>query len=116
MMRPAAIKYVLPLLVKVYNQTITDYFYFPEIIYAGPQKIERADFELLLSEGLISFTKFDSFGRYYQLSKRGQDLLHQHSTRQQRRKAPAVPLIQGCLYFNRFNNPHAKGARCLLFL
>jgi hypothetical protein len=60
---------VLRLLVKAYNCAITDYFYFPEVIYAGTQKVERTDFEFLLSEGLIQLSKFDSFGRYYRLHK-----------------------------------------------
>lgn len=115
-MRQPDNKYLLCLLVKTYNRAITDYYYFPEIIYAGAQKIERADFELLLSEGLISLSKFDSFGRYYRLSKKGDQLLQQYFIKPIKKKPVPVPLTQGCLYFSRFKNPHAKGAGCLLFL
>lgn len=109
-------RHLLSLLVKAYNQAITDYFYFPEVIYAGPQKIERADFEFLLSEKLIALFKFDSFGRYYRLSKKGDNLLRQLFAKRAKKRREAVPLTQGCLYFNRLKNGHAGGARCLLFL
>lgn len=115
-MRQPENKHLLSLLIKAYNQLITDYFYFPEIIYAGSQKIERTDFEVLLSENLISLSGFDSFGRYYRLSKKGDALLQQQLAKRVKRKASSMPLTQGCFYFNRFKNPHAKGARCLLFL
>ena len=108
--------HVLQLLVKVYNRTITDYYYFPEIIFAGAQKIERADFDFLLAEGYIHKQKFDSFGRYFVLSKKGETAMHhQLSLKHHRRKTTAVPLNQGCLYFSRQNIRQASGARCLLF-
>ena len=107
---------LLRLLVKVYNCTITDFFYFPEVIYAGAQKIERIEFDYLLSENLIALSKFDSFGRYYSLSKKGDHLLRQLQHKCTKRKTSAVPLTQGCFYFNRIKNPQASGARCLLFL
>ena len=109
-------KRVLALLVKVYNQSITDYFYFPDIIYAGNQKMERGDFDYLLAEGFIALSKFDSFGCYYALSKKGDHKLQRRYLRTAKKKTAPVPLIQGCLYFNRFKNPHLKDARCLLFL
>lgn len=116
-MRQPENKHLLSLLVKAYNQAITDYFYFPEVIYAGAQKIERADFETLLSEGLIQLSKYDSFGRYYQLSKKGETLLHEQRVAKPHRKRPTpVPLTQGCFYFSRFKNAQPSGARCLLFL
>lgn len=109
-------KHLLRLLVKAYNCAITDYYYFPEVIYAGAQKIERADFEFLLSEGLIVLSKFDSFGRYYTLSKKGDQVLRRFQHKPVKRKTPSVPLTQGCLYFQRLHNRQANGARCLLFL
>lgn len=108
--------YVLSLLVKVYNCAVTDFFHFPEVIYAGHQKLERTDFDLLLSQELIVLSGYDSFGRYYALSKKGDHVLHQYFTKPVRKKSPPVPLIQGCLYFNRLQSRHANGARCLLFL
>lgn len=106
---------LLRLLVKVYNDTITDYYYFPEVIYAGAQKLERAEFEYLFSEGLISLFKFDSFGRYYTLSLKGDRLLRQLQTKPAKKKLPTVPLTQGCFYFHRLPNQQANTARCLLF-
>jgi hypothetical protein len=109
-------KHLLCVLVKAYNCSITDYFYFPEVIYAGDQKLDRADFEALVSDRLITLTKYDSFGRYYQLSKKGERLLQQQLSRPVKRKPAVVPLTQGCLYFNRVRNIPANTARCLLFL
>ena len=109
-------KHVLSLLVKVYNGAVTDYFHFPEVIYVGNQKLDRADFELLLSEDLIVLSRYDSFGRYYKLSKKGDQVLHHYLARSTRKKAAPIPLTQGCLYFNRLQNRPANGARCLLFL
>ena len=115
-MRPSENTNLLRLLVKIYNCTITDFFYFPEVIYAGAQKIERTEFDYLLSQNLIALSKFDSFGRYYTLSKKGDRLLRQLQHKCPRKKPFAVPLTQGCFYFNRIKNPQASGARCLLFL
>lgn len=115
-MRQPENKQLLSLLVRLYNCSIKDFYYFPEIIFAGNQKIERADFELLLTEDFIHISKYDSFGRYYALSKRGEMVLHQQlAAKNHRKKTAPVPLVQGCLYFSRFKNPHANGARCLLF-
>ena len=83
------------LLVKVYNRAVTDFFYFPDIVYVGNQKIERTDFEFLLAEELVSLTKFDSFGRYYVLSKKGDHLLQQLFARRQKKKTTPIPLTQG---------------------
>lgn len=58
-------KQLLALLVKVVNCTVQDYYYFPEVIIAGRQKIEREEFLFLFSEGYIAFHKADSFGRFY---------------------------------------------------
>lgn len=108
-------KQLLSLLVKVYNSLITDYYYFPEIIFAGAKKIEREDFDLLFSEGFIQICKHDSFGRYYTHTKKCETALHQQLAAKQHRRKTTVPLIQGCLYFSRYKNPQASGARCLLF-
>ncbi len=109
-------KHLLCILVKAYNCSVTDYFYFPDVIYAGRQKIERADFETLLAEDYLALTKYDSFGRYYQLSKKGERALQQQFVKVVKRKPAMVPLTQGCLYFNRVRNAPANAARCLLFL
>ena len=109
-------KHLLGLLVKAYNCALTDYYYFPDVIYAGTCKMERADFDYLLQQGLLIISKFDSFGRYYTLSKKGDHLLQQLRNKSMKKKIPAVPLTQGCFYFSRVRNPHNTGARCLLFL
>lgn len=108
-------KHVLSLLVKVYNCAIRDYFYFPEVIYAGNQKIERTDFEILRAQDLISLSKYDSFGCYYALSKKGDQVLQQHFAKRAKKKAATIPLIQGCFYFNRLPHAQRSGAQCLLF-
>jgi len=61
-------------------------------------------------------SKFDSFGRYYTLSKKGEALLQRQHTKAPKKKAAPVPLTQGCFYFNRLQSRQANGARCLLFL
>ena len=68
---------LLSLLVKAYNASIQDYYYFPDVIIAGEQRMEREDFDLLLSGGFIEEYKHDSFGRFYRLSQEAEHLLYQ---------------------------------------
>jgi hypothetical protein len=44
---------LLQLLVSVYNQSIQTYFYFPEVIICGRQRLERDDFDQLLAEEMV---------------------------------------------------------------
>jgi hypothetical protein len=67
---------LLRLLVKAYNSSILDFYYFPDVIFVGRQRIERQEFLYLLTEEYITLYKHDSFGRYYTLSKKAEDLLY----------------------------------------
>ena len=58
-------KQLLALLVKVVYCTVQDYYYFPDVIIAGRQKIEQEEFQFLLSEEYIAYYKADSFGRFF---------------------------------------------------
>ena len=68
---------LLSVLVKAYNTTLTDYYYFPEVIFAGRQRIEREAFELLRSQGLIQQVRHDSFGRFYTLTSKGEQMIYE---------------------------------------
>ena len=113
MVRRVEHKELLQLLVKVVNRPVTDYYYFPEIVYAGRQKIERSELDFLLAEALVILKHFDSFGRYYQLSQKGESLLKHCQARVCRKRPTTASLRQGCFYFSR---PKAGGARSLVFL
>ena len=76
-MHPNEDRQLHSLLVKAYNASIQDFYYFPEVILAGEQKIERTDFEMLLCGGYIVQFKHDSFGRFYKLSEKSEHLLRQ---------------------------------------
>lgn len=96
-------RYLLSLLVKAYNRPILDYYYFPEVIYVGRQKMDREDFEYLLAEGLIGEYKHDAFGRFYTLTKKAEELLFLNiAAKAARKKRPSisVPTVQGRLCFS----------------
>ena len=93
-------KQVLHLLVKAYNRPIQDYFYFPEVILLDKQRMEKEDFELLLSEGFLKEYKYDSFGRFYRLSKKAEDLLYAEVvSKAAKKKQPPIPARQAFLHF-----------------
>jgi hypothetical protein len=69
-------KSLLSLLVKIYNETVRDYYYFPDIIYAGNHRIEKTEMILLLNEGYIKECDHDSFGRFYKSTKKCELLIH----------------------------------------
>ena len=71
----------LHLLVSIYNQSIQNYFYFPEVILCGRIRMERESFEQLLTAGFVAVYKADSFGQYYRLSQKGEAYLLQASFR-----------------------------------
>lgn len=85
---------LLHLLVSIYNQSIQTYFYFPEVIICGHQRLEREAFEQLLSNKFLQVYKADSFGRYYRLSKDGEAFLFQSSFRR-RQKVYSSALLAG---------------------
>lgn len=68
---------LLSLLVKAYNTSIQDFYYFPDVILVGEQRMERDDFDLLRSGGYILEFRHDSFGRFYRLSQKAEHLLYQ---------------------------------------
>ena len=72
---------------KVYNQFIQTYFYFPEVIICGSSRLEKEEFDLLLSHHFIIAYYTDSFGKLYRLSKKGEAFLHE-SLSMRKYKAP----------------------------
>jgi hypothetical protein len=92
---------LLRLLVKAYNSAILDFYYFPDVIFAGRQRIERDEFLQLQTEGYLTLYKHDSFGRYYTLSKKAEDLLYTSVVLKtaHRRKKEMPPEQQGRLCF-----------------
>jgi hypothetical protein len=86
---------LLQLLVSVYNKSIQTYFYFPDVILCGHQRLDADEFAHLLSEGLIGPYKADSFGRFYRLTKKGEDYLFQESFRRRTRPHQLLPDVQG---------------------
>lgn len=76
---------LLQLLVSVYNQSIQTYFYFPDVIICGPQRLDRDAFEQLLANNYLQAYKADSFGRYYRLSKHGEAFLFESSFRRRQK-------------------------------
>ena len=69
---------LLHLLIKVYNQAIQYYYRFPDVIICGNRRLEKEEFDLLLSEGYIVSYYTDSFGKLYRLSKKGERFLHEN--------------------------------------
>lgn len=69
---------LLRLLVRVYNQSIQFYYYFPDVIICGQHRLEREEFELLLSGSYLSAYHTDSFGKLYHLSGKAEAYLHEH--------------------------------------
>jgi len=90
---------LLQLLVSVYNKSIQTYFYFPDVILCGHQRLDVEEFSHLLSEGFISPYKADSFGRFYRLTRKGEDFLFQESFRRKTRPHHFLPDVQGQFSF-----------------
>lgn len=51
------------------------YFYFPGVIVAGDKKIERTDFDYLLSHRYIKEVDVDSSAKYYSLTNKAELIL-----------------------------------------
>jgi hypothetical protein len=95
-------KQLLALLVKVVYCTVQDYYYFPDVIIAGRQKIEREEFLFLFSEGYIAFYKADSFGRFYKHTAKAESYMAaatflKHTNT--KKKAKTIRYHQGQLNF-----------------
>ena len=91
---------LLRLLVSVYNQSIQTYFYFPDVIICGPHRMEREEFQQLLTMHFIQPYQADSFGRWYRLTRSGEDYLLQSLYRRKRASSTnALPVHQQRLPF-----------------
>ncbi|HEX8316193.1 MAG TPA: hypothetical protein VF609_14425 [Flavisolibacter sp.] len=78
MTRAAADQSLLQLLVRVFNQTIQYYYHFPDVIICGHQRLEKEEFDHLLSAGFITPYHTDSFGKLYHLSKKAEAFLQEN--------------------------------------
>ncbi len=94
MKRNAVDLVLLQLLVSVYNQSIQTYFYFPEVILCGRRRLDREEFDRLLTEELVMPFNADSFGQYYRLSKKGEAMLLQAFLRRRHHKPVEMPGIR----------------------
>jgi hypothetical protein len=85
MKKPAVDPRLLHLLVSIYNQSIQTYYHFPEVILCGRQRLEPEDFAELLAQDFITVSSFDSFGKNYRLSKKGESFLFEASFRRRQK-------------------------------
>jgi hypothetical protein len=88
MSKTATSQRLLQLLVRVINQSIQSYYYFPEVIICGQHRLEKDEFELLLSEGCIESYYSDSFGKLYRTSAKAEQLLHHNLCKRRHKIAP----------------------------
>lgn len=98
MKKDAVSKELLHLLVRVYNRSIQYYYYFPDVIICGHHRLERSEFESLLTQELITSYHADSFGRMYRLTQKAERMLQLQLRRRHRSYATSVP-YQACLSF-----------------
>jgi hypothetical protein len=92
---------ILALLLKAYNRPVKDFYYFPDVIMVGKQRMEPEDFYLLVANGYLQQTHCDSFGRFYCLSEKAKQLLHEslHARQARGRKKQPAPQAQGSFSF-----------------
>lgn len=91
---------LLRVLVSIYNQSIQTYYYFPDVIICGRQHIEKEAFDTLLAADFLTAYKADSFGKYYRLSRRGEEFLLTTSfRRRQKQMQPVLPAGQSAFPF-----------------
>ena len=76
---------LLQLLVRVYNQSIQSYYFFPDVIICGSHRLEREEFDALLKEGYIVPYHTDSFGKLYRLTKKADEILQTQAHRRKQR-------------------------------
>jgi hypothetical protein len=88
-------KELFSLLVRVYNNSIQCYFHFPDVIIYGNHRLERQEFEQLLSGNYIAPCYADSFGKIFRLTKKAEILLHLQRNKKKRR--PAYTLTASAL-------------------
>ncbi|WP_121354250.1 hypothetical protein [Flavisolibacter nicotianae] len=75
MKKPAVDPHLLQLLVSIYNESIQTFYHFPEVILCGSHHLEAADLALLLAQGFVVSSGYDSFGKNYRLSRKGEAFL-----------------------------------------
>ena len=90
---------LLHMLVSAYNQSIQTYFYFPEVIICGQQRLAREVFNVLAAKGFVTVYRADSFGCYFRLSKTGVDFLFHSLYRPRKKHAAFMPPAQRQLPF-----------------
>jgi hypothetical protein len=92
---------LLRLLITIHNRTIRDYFYFPDVVLADHQRIDKDDFFYLKQEGYIEEYSHDSFGRFYRASAKARQLIQQVFAVKQgiKRKRIKIKSMQGSLCF-----------------
>lgn len=91
---------LLRLLVRVYNQSIQFYYYFPDVVICGQHRLEREEFELLLNGGYLSAYHTDSFGKLYHLSTKAEGYLHDVLQKRRYKHHPARTGAQQTLSFS----------------
>lgn len=94
-------KELLSLLVHAYNNSIKDFYYFPEVVYIGEQRVSKQEFDLLLAGGFLEEYSHDSFGRFYRLSKKGEECIYETiaARKQAKKKKQFIPAAQGSFCF-----------------
>jgi hypothetical protein len=55
--------------------SLETYFFFPHFIIAGNTRIERTDFDYLVSEAYVIESKSDSFGKQFSLTLKAEQIL-----------------------------------------
>jgi hypothetical protein len=93
MKKCAISKELLLLLVRVYNQSIQCYYYFPDVITCGKHRLETEEFQLLLEGDYLTCYYKDSFGRTYALSQKGRMLLEQFLIRRKKKSSRTRPAL-----------------------
>jgi len=100
MSKTATSQRLLQLLVRVINQSIQSYYYFPEVIICGQHRLEKEEFELLLSEGCIEPYYSDSFGKLYRTSAKAERVLQHNVCKRRHKLSPQRgPMVQTSLPF-----------------
>jgi hypothetical protein len=78
---------MLRLLVRVYNQSIQSFYFFPEVILCNSGSLESSELASLLEAGFLVCTQADSFGKVYRLSADAEAALVQ-ALHHRRRRLP----------------------------
>lgn len=99
MNKPAVSPALLQLLVRMYNQSIQSYYFFPDVIICGRYRLEREQFEGLLREGFLFAFDADSFGKLYRLSRKAEALLQAEAHKRKHRMNSVKTTAQAVFSF-----------------